>query len=448
MEPEMNDFDHLSAAALSDIGHRREKNEDAIVSLTRQGVFCVADGMGGVQGGEIASRFTVDAVRDTFTASPDAPFALTAEASARLAGRAINAASQRIQAYAAQHGVAGAGSTVVVLVFDRSTPARAFVLHAGDSRAYRYRDTALSQLTADHSLAAAAGISQTAPLPPHLRDVITRAVGISPSVELERTAVAVRPNDLFLLCTDGLSKMVPDRQLEALLEQSDGLPLDARAQRLVDAALAAGGEDNVSVLLVRVADVLPSASPRPIPPETRELETSPLEKPMTRPFTLGTLRKHLGHDAHPLVQFVKYGIVGGMATATHIVIFFLCGWLLLPCLTQGDIAVRLLGLTVPVISKSARAWNAGFCSAIGFVVSNVFCYILNRRFVFKPGRHHWLLEFLLFFAVSGISAILGTVIQTFLITHQGAQTTLAFGANIVCALVINYAMRKFVIFKG
>jgi len=163
---------------------------------------------------------------------------------------------------------------------------------------------------------------------------------------------------------------------------------------------------------------------------------------------ISSIKKHLGHDAHPAVQFIKYGIAGGMATATHIVTFFLCGWFLLPCLTQDDITVRLLGLTVSALSDAARAWNAGCCNALAFLVSNCFCYILNRLFVFKPGRHHWILEFLLFFAVSGVSMVIGTAIQTFLITHQGIQTTLAFGANIVCALFINYAMRKFVIFKG
>jgi len=160
------------------------------------------------------------------------------------------------------------------------------------------------------------------------------------------------------------------------------------------------------------------------------------------------IKKHLSHDAHPLVQFIKYGIVGGMATVTHIVTFFLCGWFFLPCLTQDDITVKLLGLTAPVLSEASRAWNAGLCNAVGFLVSNTFCYVLNRLFVFRPGKHHWVLEFLLFFVVSGVSMVIGTVIQTFLITHQGIQTTLAFGANIVCALFINFAMRKFVIFKG
>jgi putative flippase GtrA len=160
------------------------------------------------------------------------------------------------------------------------------------------------------------------------------------------------------------------------------------------------------------------------------------------------IKKHLSHDAHPLVQFLKYGIAGGLATATHITLFFLCGWFLLPCLTQDDITVKLLGLTAPGISEATRAWNAGFCNALAFVVSNCFCYVLNRLFVFRPGKHHWALEFLLFFAVSGVSMVIGTSIQTFLITHQGIQTTPAFGANIACALLINYAMRKFVIFKG
>jgi putative flippase GtrA len=169
---------------------------------------------------------------------------------------------------------------------------------------------------------------------------------------------------------------------------------------------------------------------------------------MTIPSMVATFRKQLGHDAPPLVQFIKYSVVGGMATATHIVTFFLCSLLFLPCFKPDDIAVRLLGLTVPVISENTRLWNAGWCGAAGFTVSNVFCYILNRLFVFKPGRHPWALEFLLFFAVSGISMALGTVIQSVLIKYHGAQTTWAFGTNIVCSLFINYAMRKFVIFKG
>ena len=441
-------FPYLTAAVLSDAGCRRENNEDAAVSLPQCGVFAVADGMGGAAAGEVASQCTVEAIHTAFTQSPDAPFALTAESSAWLLTRAVNDASRTIKAYAADHGFAGSGTTVVVLVFDRATPTRACVLHAGDSRAYRFRDGLLSQLTADHSLAAAAGVTVEESLPMRFRGVITRAVGLAPDVELERTSLAVRPNDLYLLCTDGLSKMVSDPQLAALLVREGDRPLEELAQTLIDHALQAGGEDNVSVLLVRVANHLPPTTNTPLPRQTRLFEKELRSQSMEDAPLRDIIRKCLSHDAHPLVQFIKYGIVGGMATGVHIITFFLCGWFLLPCLTQDDIVVRLLGLTAPELTQSVRAWNAGFCNAIGFVLSNTFCYLLNRLFVFKPGRHHWIIEFLLFFAVSGISMVLGTAIQTFLITQSGLQTTLAFGANIICALFINYAMRKFVIFKG
>jgi len=441
-------FPYLTAAVLSDIGCRRENNEDAALILPECGVFAVADGMGGAAAGEVASRLTVEAIREAFSKSPDAPFALTAESSARLLVRAVNNASRAIKAYAAAHGLADSGSTVVVLAFDRSTPARACVLHAGDSRAYRFRDGLLSRLTADHSLAAAAGITEEESLPVRFRGVITRAVGSAPDVELDRTFLDVRPNDLYLLCTDGLSKMVTDTQLAALLTRKSGRPLEEQARLLIDQALQAGGEDNVSVLLVRVADRLPPPAGAPLPCQTRLLEKELHSQPAGAALLKELIRQSLSHDAHPLVQFIKYGVVGGMATALHIITFFLCGWFLLPCLTQDDPVVRLLGLTAPVLTQATRAWNAGLCNAIGFFLSNTFCYILNRLFVFKPGRHHWIMEFLLFFAVSGISMVLGTTIQTFLITQAGVQTTLAFGANIICALFINYAMRKFVIFKG
>ncbi|MCL1920760.1 MAG: GtrA family protein [Kiritimatiellaeota bacterium] len=160
------------------------------------------------------------------------------------------------------------------------------------------------------------------------------------------------------------------------------------------------------------------------------------------------LKQQLGHDAHPVAQFIKYGFVGGLATGINIAVFFVLGWTLLPCLTEDDIMVKLLGLAVEPVTEAVRKWNAGFCSGVGFVVSNTVCYILNRLFVFKPGRHGVVKECALFFAVSGVSWGIGTAIQTQLIAAWGVQTSLAFGANIFTALLINYAMRKFVIFKG
>jgi len=272
-------FEFLASAGLTDVGRRRKNNEDALLCLDPNGVFCVADGMGGVQGGAIASQAAVDALREVFTDSPDAAFALTAKASSRLIARALTAASQWIKNRADERGLAGSGSTAVVLAFDRITPTQALVLHAGDSRAYRCRDGKLVQLSADHSVAAAAGLSDDRELPAMFRGVITRAVGLASSVELEETETDVRPNDLFLLCSDGLTKMVPDKQLQKTLCQKGETQLDALARQLIQQALDAGGEDNVSVVLVRVAESLPAAPTQDAPPETLALEALPLVVP-------------------------------------------------------------------------------------------------------------------------------------------------------------------------
>lgn len=279
-------FAYLESAELSDVGRRRKNNEDSVLRLPEAGVFCVADGMGGVQGGEVASKATVDELRKDFAESPEGPFALTADASARLIERALNRASRWIKDRADAIGLAGTGSTAVVLAFDQVTPACATVLHAGDSRAYRYRAEKLTQLMTDHSVAAAAGLSDESSLPAMFRGVVTRAVGIERRVQLDQGDVEVAPRDLFLLCSDGLSKMLSDRQIQKLIRRHEKDPLPDLAKVLVDAALEAGGVDNVSVVLVRVGDTLPKAPTRDIPPETVALEkmTLPPEESVLPPM--------------------------------------------------------------------------------------------------------------------------------------------------------------------
>jgi len=269
-----NGFSYLVTAELTDVGHRRKNNEDAVLRLPEQGVFCVADGMGGVQGGEVASQAVIDALRQTFSESPDAPYAVTAAAAARLVARSINRASQWIKARSDERGLAGAGSTAVILAFDQVTPSKALILHAGDSRAYCFRADRLVQLSADHSVAAAAGLADDKDLPAMFRGVITRAVGLENTVCLEETPADVQAGDLFLLCSDGLSKMLSDKLLHKLLHKHLDDELQALAKVLIEEALKAGGEDNVSVVLVRVAPSLPQAPTREIPPETRALEAS------------------------------------------------------------------------------------------------------------------------------------------------------------------------------
>ncbi len=157
---------------------------------------------------------------------------------------------------------------------------------------------------------------------------------------------------------------------------------------------------------------------------------------------------YLSHDAPPLVQFVKYGLAGGVATAAHILTFFLAGFLLFPCVTADDPLVRLFGLAAPAVEEALRARYAVYSNIIAFFVSNTVCYIINRLFVFRPGRHHIVLEFLLFLAVSAVSTLVGTTLMGLLIMRFGVQTTYAFGANIFSSLAINYVMRKFFVFKG
>lgn len=157
---------------------------------------------------------------------------------------------------------------------------------------------------------------------------------------------------------------------------------------------------------------------------------------------------YLSHDAPPLVQFVKYGLAGGVATAAHILTFFLAGFLLFPCVTADDPLVKLCGLAAPAVEEALRARYAVFSNIIAFFVSNTVCYIINRLFVFRPGRHHIVIEFLLFLAVSAVSTLVGTTLMGLLIKHLGMQTTYAFGANILSSLAINYVMRKFFVFKG
>jgi putative flippase GtrA len=160
------------------------------------------------------------------------------------------------------------------------------------------------------------------------------------------------------------------------------------------------------------------------------------------------LKQFTSKEHGPLVQFIKYGIGGAAATTVHIIIFSLMAWLVLPALTSRELVVRLFDLQVPEIPDAVRAQRAAIDNVVAFLFSNLTAYLINILWVFKRGRHHWAVEILFFYAVSGVSLLIGTLLQTWLIQHYGLTTTVSFGANLVTALFINFAMRKFVIFKG
>lgn len=234
------------AAAKSDVGLKRANNEDAFGVFPEAGVFCVADGMGGGDDGEVASATVVREIGRMAEKAATAPNGLQGTVAA--IRDAANVASDWICRRTKRERLVSCGSTLVALCLDPANPRAAVALHAGDSRLYRIRGRQIEQVTRDHSPAALAGASDESAVNPMFRGVILRAVGLQPEVELEVTPLELKPGDRLILCSDGLSRVVPDmRILEVALR--NGAPEDA-AEALVAAANAAGGDDNVTVVVV------------------------------------------------------------------------------------------------------------------------------------------------------------------------------------------------------
>ena len=160
------------------------------------------------------------------------------------------------------------------------------------------------------------------------------------------------------------------------------------------------------------------------------------------------LKQLTSREHTPLIQFLKYSLAGGVATFVHISLFYCCAYKLLPALSLQDPVVGALHLDIVTVSDAVRARNSMLDNLVAFLFSNLTAYLLNIFWVFKAGRHHWLLEIGLFYLVSGISVVLGSSLMGYLIHHFGLVTTQAFGANVLTSLLINYMLRKYVIFKG
>jgi protein phosphatase len=229
---------------LSDTGRERRTNEDN--AFSQAPLFAVADGMGGARGGEVASGIVVETLNDGMPdgVPPEAGLAeLTREANHRIHERATADAER-----------AGMGTTLTAAYVGDGEVAFA---HVGDSRAYRFRDGKLEQLTNDHSLVGE--LVRRGKLTPQQaeehpqRSVITRALGPEASVEVDSFSVSAQPGDVFLLCSDGLTSMVTVETMEDILREADSL--DAAGRRLIDAANEEGGRDNITVVLFRIEGV-------------------------------------------------------------------------------------------------------------------------------------------------------------------------------------------------
>ncbi len=238
---------HYQAAAVTDRGRKRPSNEDAFGFSVEDGVFVVCDGMGGAAAGEIASSLAVDEMLRLLSGRGQdtrAPLPEAAEQAILAANEVIFSRAQR------NHRLSGMGTTLVALAVEER---RVWVLNIGDSRCYQLRAGRLEQLTLDHSLVEeqvrmgrmTRSEAQRSPL----RNVITRALGTQGGVTPDIFELEAHPGDLFLLCSDGLTRELSDAEIESLL--SDGSPLDELCARLVNAAKKAGGHDNITCVLVR-----------------------------------------------------------------------------------------------------------------------------------------------------------------------------------------------------
>jgi len=229
----------IASSAHTDTGRRRRRNEDAF--LCEPPLFAVADGMGGAQAGEVASRLAAESLREQELGNLSA-----LEQTVEL----IREANRRVYAYSSENAsTRGMGTTMTVALVEGSVVT---IGHVGDSRAYLLRDDQLTQLTQDHSLVAE--LVRSGRLSPKeaeshpRRSVITRALGTDSDVEVDVFSLRAQDGDLFLLCSDGLTSMVSDEGIARLLVTARA-DLDDAGKKLIAAANQAGGEDNITVVL-------------------------------------------------------------------------------------------------------------------------------------------------------------------------------------------------------
>ncbi len=254
----------MLAAGCTDVGRARSRNEDSFGISNEAGLAVVCDGMGGHAGGDVASRTAVEAIIHVITefqggaADPaeSAEGLGTVDPRARAAASvvllAVRQANQRLLDLNRERGLPdgrGMGTTVVGLCHTGFGD-KLIAFHAGDSRLYRLRDGELQQLTRDHSLYQLwLDRGERGPAPQ--RNIIMRALGTTPDLDPDVAVHATRAGDLFLLCSDGLTTMLPDESIAAILMADPQRDLGETCERLVAVANERGGFDNITVLLAR-----------------------------------------------------------------------------------------------------------------------------------------------------------------------------------------------------
>ena len=243
----------MKFAAASDVGLVRKRNEDYFVVSEQNDLVVLCDGMGGHPGGDIASRMTAEEVRDAVE-NPDAVDGVQLDVQATVGLkpfetllRSIFSADRKLREYGeANPEYRGMGTTLVALQYHEGSLCAA---HVGDSRIYRFRDQQLQQITNDHSLVA------TNPEYAHLagmKNILTRAMGVGDDLEVDFRVDPGQANDVFLLCTDGLTNFVSEERIQEVL--SNGQTGEQQVQQLIEDAKKGGGGDNITLALAALED--------------------------------------------------------------------------------------------------------------------------------------------------------------------------------------------------
>jgi PPM family protein phosphatase len=247
------------SAGLTDVGRKRNHNEDSFLIDDELQLYVVADGMGGHAGGGTASRIAVETIDKELRRARegrDKPFVTTSNLQDALLPDALRTAVERaclaiFTTAQEDPRLSGMGTTVISLVVRDN---QAFFAHVGDSRAYLVRGPLIQQISEDHSLVneqiKAGMITPEEAKHSRYKNIITRSVGFEEEVQVDVMGVVAEPGDVFLLCSDGLANMVEDRELHEAVQASANLA--DIPKRLIDLANERGGDDNITVIVVQV----------------------------------------------------------------------------------------------------------------------------------------------------------------------------------------------------
>jgi protein phosphatase len=260
----------ILSCGITDIGQRRQRNEDSYLVNDKLGLYIVADGMGGHAGGEFASKIAVSTVEEIIRGEDrekskvqDNHYLDTAEGEQQSMGGgveqerlkdAINRAGNMIVRRAYEEPeLKGMGTTATVM---QVVDGKAYFAHVGDSRAYCVRDGQIIQITEDHSLVheqLKSGLITEEEAKTHqLKNIITRSVGVQEEVEVDTIVWQLQKDDLYLMCSDGLSNMIDDDEIGEVIGKGD---VEQGARELVDLANDRGGDDNITLILLKVLEI-------------------------------------------------------------------------------------------------------------------------------------------------------------------------------------------------